>query len=161
MGGVRGPVLVDLLSQEPSHDCLTYLHPYTRFLTDLRWTPKGKGVCSLKRERKENISELFNHENIRVQVWNFDENEAVGSGFLSVLHTVCRVVILHVNTLLLIHSSWQCLSKKTHQKGWINSCAHSHSPKKGKVLGNGWNSNREHFLWWPLAAPMCYGFVYF
>lgn len=30
-----------------------------------------------------------------------------------------------------------------------------------KALGNGLVSNREHLLWRPLAAPTCYGFVYF
>lgn len=72
---------------------------------------------------------------------------------------------IRMNILLLIHSSWQCLWKKTHQKDCVNYCAHFYRPKQastqGKVLGNGWISNREHFLWWPLAAPSVMGLFIF
>lgn len=72
---------------------------------------------------------------------------------------------IRMNILLLIHSSWQCLWKKTHQKDCVNYCAQFYRPKQattqGKVLGNGWISNREHFLWWPLAAPSVMGLFIF
>lgn len=113
---------------------------------------------------------MFSLENIRVQISYFDRNKTTGTGFLSVLRALCKEMILNAkgnkDEHFASHPFKLTMSlKENPSEGLRKLLCTFYRPKQasmqGKVLGNGWISNREHFLWWPLAAPSVMGLFIF